>query len=79
MSQNNISHYEVRITPRISCATDKSQYNADYTEEQEVEAQNYFQTLVERYQCYNYSTPTADTKQAMGQFYTITLTTHKIK
>lgn len=75
MSQSNILRYEVRIVPRMACAEDKSKYNADYTPKQEIEAANYFQTLAERYQCFNYSNPYPHVKQGMGQFYTLTLTT----
>jgi hypothetical protein len=75
MSQSNILRYEVRIVPRMACAADKSKYNADYLPEQEIEAGNYFRTLTERYQAFNFSNPSPLVKQGMGQFYTITLTT----
>lgn len=75
MIQRKIAQYEVSISARMACAEDKSKYNATYTPEQEIEAGNYFQTLVERYQCYNYSNPSDCVKQGMGQFYIVTLTT----
>lgn len=75
MSQSTILRYEVRINPRMSCAPDKSKYNADYLNIQEIEASNYFQALAERYQCYNYYKPSETVRQAVGQLYIITLTT----
>lgn len=75
MSQATITGYQVRITTRQSCAPDKSKYNADYQPEEMVAANNYFRTLTERYQCYNFSKPDQNTHQATGELYIITLTT----
>ena len=59
----------------MECASDKSKYNKDFTPYQAVEANNYVETLAERYQCFNYSKRGDNCRVALGQQYEITLTT----
>lgn len=74
MSQAKKTGYQVRIKERQSCAPDKSKYNKDFLAQQSVEAENYFNTLKDRYQCYNLSKPSQNQRKAEGQMYAITLT-----
>lgn len=75
MSQLKTIKYEIRIEPRQTCAPDKSKYNGDFNNTQSVEANNYFHTLADCYQCYNYTRQEDGTHIATGPLYTVTLTT----
>lgn len=75
MSNSPKIRYEVRIIPRNNCAPDRSKYNKNFKPYEPVEAKNYFNTLLERYQCYNISKVTDNISQGVGENYIITLST----
>lgn len=75
MSQSKTTGYEVKITSKQSCIADKSKYNKSFSNTEQVAAENYFNTLAERYQAFNFSKPDQLVKRAEGVNYVITLTT----
>ena len=67
--------YKVTITPKQTCLPSKDKYNKSFTDKQSVEANNYFHTLADRYQCFSRTKPDEVSQQAEGQNYIVTIKT----
>ena len=67
--------YKVTITPKQTCLPSKDKYNKSFTDKQSVEANNYFHTLADRYQCFSRTKPDEVSQQAEGVSYIVVIRT----